>query len=49
MAALTAYPNGVVNRVVKINATTYEVHHVGVPWPHHVFITIADDKYIGAN
>ena len=48
VAALTAYPNGVVNRVVKINATTYEVHHVGVPWPHHVFIT-TDFKYIGAN
>jgi len=48
LAALIAYPNGVINRVVKVNPTTYEAHHIGVPWPHHIFVS-SDFKYIGAN
>jgi hypothetical protein len=48
VAALTAYPNGVINRVVKVNPTTYEAHHIGVAWPHHIFVS-TDFKYLGAS
>ena len=37
-AALTAYPGGVVDRVVKLSNGEYEVHNIGVNWPHHVFV-----------
>jgi hypothetical protein len=37
-AALAAYPGGVVNRVVKLSNGEYEVHNVGVNWPHHIFV-----------
>jgi hypothetical protein len=37
-AALAAYPGGVVNRVVKLSNGEYEVHYIGVNWPHHVFV-----------
>jgi hypothetical protein len=37
-AALTAYPGGVVDRVVKLSNGEYEVHYIGVNWPHHVFV-----------
>ncbi|MDB5460897.1 MAG: hypothetical protein JWO72_2638, partial [Caulobacteraceae bacterium] len=47
-AALAAYPAGVVNRVVKLSDGNYEVHHVGVSWPHHIFVS-KDFKYLGAN
>jgi hypothetical protein len=47
-AALAAYPNGLVNRVVKLSDGTYEVHHIAVNWPHHIFVT-SKFKYIGAN
>jgi hypothetical protein len=37
-AALAAYLGGVVDRVVKLNNGEYEVHNIGVNWPHHIFI-----------
>jgi hypothetical protein len=47
-AALAAYPGGVVNRVVKLSNGVYEVHNVGVNWPHHIFVNQAF-KVVGAN
>ncbi|MCU1473815.1 hypothetical protein, partial [Amnibacterium sp.] len=38
-AALAAYPGGVVDRVVKLATGQYEVHYIGVNWPHHIFVT----------
>jgi hypothetical protein len=48
MAALAAYPGGVVNRVVQLSNGQYEVHYLGVSWPHHIFV---DQGFtvIGAN
>jgi hypothetical protein len=37
-AALAAYPGGIVDRVVKLSNGEYEVHNIGVNWPHHVFV-----------
>jgi hypothetical protein len=37
-AALAAYPGGVVDRVVKLSNGDYNVHYIGVNWPHHVFV-----------
>jgi hypothetical protein len=37
-AALAAYPGGVVDRVVKLSNGEYEVHNIGVSWPHHIFV-----------
>jgi hypothetical protein len=47
-AALAAYPEGVVDRVVKLSNGEYEVHNVGVKWPHHIFVN-QDFKVIGAD
>jgi hypothetical protein len=47
-AALAAYPGGVVDRVVKLSNGEYEVHNIGVSWPHHVFVS-ASFKVVGAN
>ncbi len=47
-AALAAYPGGVVDRVVELNNGDYEVHYIGVNWPHHIFVN-QDFKVIGAN
>jgi hypothetical protein len=47
-AALLAYPGGVVDRVVKLSNGDYEVHNIGVNWPHHIFVS-SDFKVIGAN
>jgi hypothetical protein len=47
-AALAAYPGGIVDRVVKISNDEYEVHCIGVSWPHHVFVN-QDFKVVGAN
>jgi hypothetical protein len=47
-AALTAYPGGIVDRVVKLSNGEYEVHNIGVNWPHHVFVN-RDFKVVGAN
>jgi hypothetical protein len=46
-AALTAYPGGIVDRVVKLNNGEYEVHNIGVNWPHHIFVNQAF-KVVGA-
>jgi hypothetical protein len=46
-ASLTAYPGGVVDRVVELSNGGYEVHNIGVNWPHHVFLN-QDFKVIGA-
>ena len=37
-AALAAYPGGTVNRVVQVSGGDYNVHIIGVNWPHHVFV-----------
>ena len=47
-AALAAYPGGIVDRVVKLSNGEYEVHNIGVNWPHHVFFD-QDFKVVGAN
>jgi hypothetical protein len=47
-AALAAYPGGVVDRVVELSNGDYEVHYIGVNWPHHIFVN-QDFKVIGAN
>ncbi|HEY5200076.1 MAG TPA: hypothetical protein VIJ31_04130 [Acidothermaceae bacterium] len=38
-AALAAYPGAVVDRVVQLSGGDYEVHYIGVNWPHHVFVS----------
>jgi hypothetical protein len=47
-AALASYPGGVVDRVVKLSNGEYEVHNIGVNWPHHVFVN-QSFKLVGAN
>jgi hypothetical protein len=46
-AAVAAYPGGTVNRVVLLSNGDYNVHVIGVNWPHHVFVN-KDFKVIGA-
>jgi hypothetical protein len=46
-AALAAYPGGTVNRVVLLGDGEYNVHIIGVNWPHHVFVD-ASFKVVGA-
>jgi hypothetical protein len=46
-AALAAYPGGIVDRVVKLSSGEYNVHYIGVNWPHHVFVNQAF-KVVGA-
>jgi hypothetical protein len=46
-AGLLTYPGGVVDRVVKLSNGDYEVHNIGVNWPHHIFVNNAF-KVIGA-
>ncbi len=47
-AALTSYAGGVVDRVVRLSNGEYEVHNIGVNWPHHIFVTSAF-TVVGAN
>jgi membrane-bound inhibitor of C-type lysozyme len=47
-AALAAYPGGIVDRVVKLSNGEYEVHNIGVNWPHHIFVT-KGFKVVGAD
>ena len=47
-AALAAYPGAIVDRVVLLSNGEYEVHYIGVNWPHHVFVN-QNFKVIGAN
>jgi hypothetical protein len=46
-AALAAYPGGIVDRVVKLSNGEYEVHSIGVNWPHHIFVN-QNFKVLGA-
>jgi hypothetical protein len=46
-AAVAAYPGGIVNRVVQLSNGDYNVHILGVNWPHHVFVD-KDFQVIGA-
>jgi membrane-bound inhibitor of C-type lysozyme len=47
-AALAAYAGGIVDRVVKLSNGEYEVHNIGVNWPHHIFVN-KDFKVVGAD
>jgi hypothetical protein len=47
-AALAAYPGGVVDRVVQLSNGQFEVHYIGVNWPHHIFVN-QDFNVVGAN
>jgi hypothetical protein len=47
-AALAAYPGGVVDRVVVLSDGQYEVHDIGVNWPHHIFVD-PSFNVVGAN
>jgi hypothetical protein len=47
-AALAAYPGGVVDRVVELSNGEYEVHYIGVNWPHHIFVS-QDFTVLGAD
>jgi hypothetical protein len=47
-AALAVYPGGVVDRVVQLSSGEYEVHNIGVSWPHHIFVN-QDFQVVGAN
>jgi membrane-bound inhibitor of C-type lysozyme len=47
-AALAAYAGGVVDRVVKLSNGEYEVHNIGVNWPHHIFVD-KNFKVVGAD
>jgi hypothetical protein len=46
--ALAAYPGGIVDRVVQLSDGEYEVHYIGVNWPHHIFVN-QDFTVVGAN
>jgi hypothetical protein len=46
-AALAAYPGGVIDRVVQLSGGEYEVHNIGVNWPHHIFVD-QDFAVVGA-
>jgi Domain of unknown function (DUF5666) len=47
-AALAAYPGGIVDRVVQLTDGEYEVHNIGVNWPHHIFVS-RNFKVVGAD
>ncbi len=47
-AALAAYSGGIVDRVVQLNNGEYEVHYIGVNWPHHIFVN-QNFTVVGAN
>jgi len=47
-AALAVYPGGIVDRVAKLSNGEYEVHYIGVNWPHHIFVN-QDFEVIGAD
>jgi hypothetical protein len=46
-AAVAAYPGGIVDRVVLLSNGDYNVHIIGVNWPHHVFVN-QSFKVVGA-
>jgi hypothetical protein len=46
-AVLASYPGVTVNRVVLLSNGEYNVHAIGVNWPHHVFVN-QSFKVVGA-
>jgi hypothetical protein len=38
-AAMAAYPGGTINRVVLLSDGEFNVHMIGVNWPHHIFVS----------
>jgi hypothetical protein len=44
----SAYPGGIIDRVVRLSNGAHEVHHIGVNWPHHIFVN-QSFQVIGAN
>jgi hypothetical protein len=46
-AALAAYPGAIVDGVAKLSNGEYNVHYIGVNWPHHVFES-SSVKVVGA-
>jgi hypothetical protein len=47
-AALAVYPGGIVDRVVQLGNGEYEVHYIGVNWPHHIFVS-SSFQVVGAD
>ncbi len=47
-AALAAYPGGIIDRVARLSNGEYEVHNIGVNWPHHIFVN-KNFKVLGAH
>jgi hypothetical protein len=47
-AALSVYAGGIVDRVVQLSNGDYEVHYIGVNWPHHIFVS-HNFQVVGAN
>jgi hypothetical protein len=45
--AVTKYPGGTVNRVLKLSDGSYAVHRIRTPAPHHDFVS-KDFKVTGA-
>jgi hypothetical protein len=45
-AALDAYPGSIVDRFVELGDGGYNVHDIGVNWPHHTFVN-RDFKVVG--
>jgi hypothetical protein len=45
---LNGYPGGIVDRVVELSNGEYEVHNIGVNWPHHIFVN-KDFRVVGAD
>jgi hypothetical protein len=46
-AAVAKYPEGTVNRVLKLSDGSYAVHRIGTSAPHHIFVS-KDFKVTGA-
>jgi hypothetical protein len=47
-ASLAAYPGVLVNRVARLDSGAFNVHCIGVNWPHHIFVD-QDFNVVGAN
>jgi hypothetical protein len=47
-ALASSYSGGIVDRVVKLGNGEYEVHNIGVNWPHHIFVD-QNFKIVGAD
>ena len=46
-AAVAKYPEGTVNRVLKLGDGSFAVHRIATPAPHHIFVS-KDFKVTGA-